>query len=46
MPNYQIKTNGNLWERKSSGTTFTLDFSILSKKTTNRDKACTHQNSN
>jgi hypothetical protein len=46
MPNYQIKTSGRLWEKKSCGTTFTLDFSTLGKKTINKDKACTHQNSN
>jgi hypothetical protein len=37
MPNYQIRTSGHLWERKSCGTTLTLDFSTLGKKTTNKD---------
>jgi hypothetical protein len=38
MPNYQISTSGCLWERKSCGTTLTLDFSTLGKKTTNKIK--------
>jgi hypothetical protein len=38
MPNYEISTNGCLWERKSCGTTLTLDFSTLGKKTTNKIK--------
>jgi len=40
MPNYQIKTNGRLWEKKLCGTTFTLDSSTLSKKTIDKDKTC------
>jgi hypothetical protein len=32
-------------ERKSCGTTLTLDFSTLSKKTIDKDKACMHRNS-
>ncbi len=43
-PKYQIKTSGCLWERKSCGTTHTLDSSTLSKKTTNKNKTCTHCN--
>jgi hypothetical protein len=45
MHNDQIKTSGCLWERKSCGTTFTLVSSTLGKKTTVKDKACTHRNS-
>jgi hypothetical protein len=45
MPNYQINTNGCLTERKLCGTTFTLDFSTLGEKITNKDKTCTHCNS-
>ncbi len=45
MPNYQIKISGGLWERKSCGTTLSLDSSSLSKKTTNKDKTCNHHNS-
>ncbi len=44
MPNYQININGWLWGKKSCGTTFTLDFNTLGKKTTNKDKACTQRN--
>ncbi len=46
MLNYQINNNGRLWERKSYGTTFTLESNTLNKKTTNKDKTCTHRNSN
>ncbi len=45
MPNYQIKINGGLWERKSCGTTLSLHSSLLGKKTTSKDKTCTHHNS-
>jgi len=42
MPNYQIKTIGCLWEGKLCGTTLTLDSNTLGRKTTNKDKTCTH----
>ncbi len=38
MPNYQISISGCLWERKSCGTTLTLDFSTLGKKTIDKIK--------
>jgi hypothetical protein len=38
MPNYQISTSGCLWERMSCGTTFTLEFSTLGKKTNDKIK--------
>ncbi len=46
MPNYQIRTSGRLWDKKSCGTTLTLNSSTLGKKTNVKDKTCTHCNSN
>ncbi len=45
MLNYQISTNGRLKDKMLCGTTLTLDFHTLGKKTINKDKTCTHCNS-